>query len=330
MQRMHGRPPEHERGVSVAGGMIEVRHLEIVDAIARAGSVTAAARRLHLTQPAVSHALADLEGRLGVSLFRRKPRGMEITPEGTRLADTARVVLDQVRDAEADLRLFRDGHVGSMRIATECYTCYHWLPPILAHFQERFPEVAVQIATEATDDPIGALVDETLDAAIVHTAVEHPDLVSEVLYEDELLAAVPPSHPLASRQRIEPSDFSDQVLLLHSDPGNSVVVQEFLEPAGVRPLRILELRLTEALIASVMSGLGVTVMASWVLRPRLDAGELVGLHLGRGGLHRTWRLVTRRDRARRATIQELARLLKDENGLQRGSEGVASGSASGP
>ena len=302
--------------------MIEVRHLEIVDAIARAGSVTAAARRLHLTQPAVSHALADLEARLGVSLFTRRPRGMRITPEGARLTTAARVVLDEVRNAEADLRLFRDGQVGSMRIATECYTCYHWLPPILAHFQERFPDVSVRIATEATDDPLGALLDETLDAAIVHSKVEDAELVSERLYEDELLAAVPPGHPLASRPFLTARDFGDQVLLLHSDPENSVVVQDFLDPAGVRPSRIIELRLTEALIASVLSGLGVTVMAHWVLKPRLDAGDLVGLRLGADGLHRTWRLVTRRDRARRATIQELARLLKDENFLQRGAADV--------
>lgn len=295
--------------------MLEVRHLEIVQAIARAGSVTAAAKRLHLTQPAVSHALGDLEARLGVSLFVREPRGMRITPEGDRLLDAARVVLEEVGRAEQDLQLYRSGRQGILRVSTECYTCYHWLPPILTRFSERFPDVAIQIAPEATRRPLEALGEERLEMAIVHSDVDDPELIAEDLFTDELVAAVPPGHPWAGSEIVTPEAFADQALLLHSDPETSIVVTEFLDPAGVRPARLLALQLTEAVLQSVKSGLGVTAMARWAVQPDVEAGELVTLRLGPEGVHRRWRLATRKDRAHRATIQELARLLKEESGV---------------
>lgn len=293
--------------------MLEVRHLQIVEAIARSGSVTEAARRLNLSQPAVSHALGDLEGRLGVPLFERLPRGMRATAEGRRLVDAARVVLDAVRDAEHDLQRFKEGCQGIIHISTECYTCYHWLPPILAHFSRRFPDVEVRISPDATRDPLSALEAGRLDMAIVHTPVDHPDLVTEELFEDELVALVPPDHPLAEHEFLAPAAFAGETLILHSEPETSYAVSDFLDPAGVAPARILVLPLTEAIFESVKAGLGLTVVARWAARPETDRGSLVPLRLGDRGLFRSWRLVTRRDRARRVTIQELARLLKEES-----------------
>ena len=295
--------------------MLETRHLQIVEAIAREGTVTAAARTLHLTQPALSHALAQLEARLGLPLFRRAPRGMSLTPEGERLLQVAALVLPEVRAAELELRLAKEGHRGVLEISTECYTCYHWLPPILAHFQAAFPDVEVRIAPDSKEDPAQALLDGRLDVAIMHSAVRHPDLVSEELFVDELAAMVQPDHPLSVRPYLEPRDLRGETIVLHSDPDTSPVISEFLEPAGERPFRVLELQLTEAILAVVKSGLGVTVMAPWAVRPDLDRGTLKAVSLGKEGLHRSWRLVTRKDRARRATVQALARLLIEESGV---------------
>lgn len=296
--------------------MLEIRHLEIVDAIARAGTVTAAARRLHLTQPAVSHALANLEARLGVSLFHRTSRGMRLTSEGERLHATARHVLDEIRETEHELARIRGGSQGVVRIATECYTCYHWLPPILEHFSQAFPDIDVHIAPEATSDPIDALLAERLDLAIVHNPVDHPDLATEELFEDEIVAVVERSHRLAELGAATPADFEGEIVLLHSDPEDNVFMREFLGPEGVQPMRVLQLQLTEAILQSVRAKLGVSALAKWAVQPDLDRGDLVAVRLGEKGLHRRWRLVTHRGRARRSSIQELARLLTRETGMR--------------
>lgn len=297
--------------------MLEVRHLRIVKAIAKTGTVTGAARRLHLTQPAVSHALADLEARLGLKLFHRKPAGMVITGPGTRILETAAVVLEEVERAEADLRLHRTGRAGVLRLSTECYTCYHWLPPILAHLHDGLPEVEVEIVPDATSNPIGALLDGRLDMAIVHTPVSHEDVVFEPLFSDELVAAVPPDHPWATAEFVTVEDFPGQTVLFHSDPDQSPLMTEFLGPRGVVLSRVLILQLTDAVLASVRAGLGVTVMAGWALQPDVDAGALIPVRVGRDGLHRTWRLATLKDRSQRESIQEMAGVLKGELGRRR-------------
>ena len=176
--------------------MLDVRQLRIVDAIVRAGTVTKAADRLFVTQPAVSHGLREMESKLGVKLFLREGRQMVPTPEGRRLHETARTVLDELARVEYDMGRFRSGYKGIVRLATGCYTCYHWLPRIMSEFAEAFPEVDLQIVPEVTSQPIQALKSGRLDLAIVETEVGDPELELEDLFEDELLVVMCIGHSL--------------------------------------------------------------------------------------------------------------------------------------
>lgn len=290
--------------------VLEVRHLRAVDAIDREGTVTAAARRLHLTQSAVSHILKDLEERLGVELFRRD-RGMEPTVEGERLLVSARRVLEEIERAEHDLARLREGHEGVLRIVTECYTCYHWLPSILRHFREEHPGIDLQLVPDATTAPLEALRDGAVELAIVHSPpADEPDIETVPLFSDELVAAVAPDHPYAGRRRLEPADFRNHTLVLHSDPEDSVIVVDFLRPAGVAPERVLELQLSEAVIEAVRSGLGITAMARWSITPQLESGELIGIRLAEEGLWRRWHAAVPARRARWPAVRSLVALLR--------------------
>lgn len=289
--------------------ILEARHLRAIEAIHREGTVTAAARRLHLTQSAVSHLVRDLEDRLGVELFVRD-RGMELTPEGERLLSAARVVLDELQRAEHDLEQLKAGYRGVLRLTTECYTCYHWLPAILERFRAEFPEVDLQIVPEATSDPVAALLDGALDLAILHRPASDPELVLRELFTDEIVAAVAPDHRLAASSWLDPEDFGDETLILHNGPEDSTVVREFLRPAGVEPRRALALQLSEAVVEAAKSGMGVTVMARWAVSPQVAAGGLVAVPLGRSGLHRTWYAAMPRHRADALAIRALVDLLE--------------------
>ena len=137
---------------------LELRHLKLVEAIAVEGAMTRAAARLNITQSALSHQLAGLEEGLGVSLFRRVPRGVILTEAGEKLLDCARLVLPTVREARELVAAADSKAQGTLRISTECYTCYHWLPSRLKTFQESFPHMEVEIVVEATRRPIEALL----------------------------------------------------------------------------------------------------------------------------------------------------------------------------
>ena len=116
---------------------LEVRHLKLIAAVADYGGLTQAGHRLHLTQSALSHQLRDIEDKLGLRLFLRMRKKMPLTPAGERLLRSARLVLDEMRRAEEDLRQTASGREGVLRLSTECNTCYHWLPSRLRLFRRR-------------------------------------------------------------------------------------------------------------------------------------------------------------------------------------------------
>ena len=132
---------------------LEIRHLRLVEAVAEVGSLTAAADRLYLTQSALSHQLRDIEERLGAPLFLRRNRRMLPTAAGQRLIESARAVLGELARAETAVRELAGSGQGLLRVATECYTCYHWLPGVLREFGHAHPRVEVRIEVEATTRP---------------------------------------------------------------------------------------------------------------------------------------------------------------------------------
>jgi LysR family transcriptional regulator for metE and metH len=136
---------------------LDVRDLRLVHAITEQGSLTRAGNALFLTQSALSRQLADLEKRLGVSLFQRSGRRMVPTPAGERLLESARQIMGAVARAEEEVREAAGESEAVLRFATECYTCYHWLPKVLIDFRRRFPRVEPRIVAAATPRPIPAL-----------------------------------------------------------------------------------------------------------------------------------------------------------------------------
>ncbi len=292
--------------------VLEVRHLRLVDAIAKEGTVTAAAARLYLTQPAVSHALGDLESRLGVQLFRRARRRMEPTAEGRRLLETAKRVLEEVERAEYDLQCYRQGKRGQLRVATQCYSCYRWIPRAMPELASAFPEVDLQIVPEATPDAVGALLAERIDLALLYRFPQHTDIAVEPLFTDEYVALLPPNHRLAGQQWIEPQDFAEERILLHTGAEESLLLSRFLSPAGVHPARVSELGVSDAILEAVRAGLGVSAMTRWMVGDHLDSGDVVSARLGPQGLERHWHAAVLRKRLENPAIAELIRLLREQ------------------
>ena len=280
---------ESMHGVHIVGVELEMRHLRLVAALAERGSLTRAGGDLHLTQSALSHQLVGLERRLGVQLFHRHGKRMLPTAAGLRLIETARRTLTAVERAEAELRRWADGQTGVVRLSTECYTSYYWLPRVLDGFRERFPEVDVQIVAEATRRPIQALLAGRLDLAITIGAGTHPRLTTQPLFRDELVAVVPASHAWAARSFITAEDFAAEHLIVYTVPrSESSLFTRFLNPANVTPKRVSHIQLTEGIVELVRSGIGVSALARWAIAPYLRDGSLRAVRLTRKGFAREW------------------------------------------
>ena len=290
---------------------LEVRHLRLVTAVAEHRSLTKAGDVLHLTQSALSHQLSDIEHRLGAKLFLRLNKRMLLTPAGERLLESARSVLSELECAEDAIRNGLKPRAVPLRISTECYTSYHWLPAVLKPFRQQFPGVDVRIDAMSTTRPLTPLVEGKLDLALMTSTVRDSRLAVRPLFEDEHVAIVAPGHRFASRPHVRPADFREERLFTYVPRDESSFVTEILEPAGVLPASIEPVQLTEALIEMVKAGLGVAVLARWAVTPHVRDGSLRAVRVTPHGYYRHWHAVVPKHLADADYIAGFVRMLID-------------------
>jgi LysR family transcriptional regulator for metE and metH len=292
---------------------LELRHFQLVAAVADTGSLAAASQRLNLSSSALSHQLKDAEERLGVRLFQRRHRRLLLTGAGEKLVGSARQVLADVARAEAGCR--GDAPEDLLRVSTGCYTTYGWLARILERFQAEHPRVELRVVLEATRRAVPALLAGELDLALATDGPRHPRLRRSPLVDDELLLVVPASHALARRGHVEPRDLAHEHLLTYDAPREQLdIFTRVLWPAGVEPRRVSRVPLTEALLDLVRAGLGVAPLADWVVPTR--AAGLRAVRLTARGVKRRWSAVTLAGRRPSPAPGRLVELLR---------EGLASG-----
>jgi len=304
---------------------IEVRHLELVEAIHEEQTLTGASARLHLTQSALSHQLATLEARLGAKLFERTGRSMRLTSSGERLLSTASKILAELRLAEKEIQTLSRSPRGRIRLSTQCYTCYWWLPGLLKSFSREFPQVEVHIELEATRRPIEALLAGRLDLAIVNKKLSDRRLRFRLLFEDELLAVLPKGHRYAEADFMPLEALQPEHLFLHQPAADSSFVQQILLPRGIRPRQCSAVQLTEAIMEFVSHGDGVAVLAQWVVADQLRRRDVAAVRLEESGIRREWYAVTMAGRQKPPYIDALVSLLTNQGRTRL--EGPAKGAA---
>jgi LysR family transcriptional regulator for metE and metH len=300
--------------------ILELRHLRLAAAVAEHGSLTRAGRVLHLTQSALSHQLLDLEARLRVTLFHRMGKRMVPTAAGVRLLEAARQTLPTLVAAEEELRRLAAGREAILRLSTECYTCYHWLPRVLERFRVGHPRVEVQIVPEATRRPIAALLDGRIDLGIATGTERDERLEYHPLFQDEMVAVMTPEHRLASRSYLRAEDFAAEHLIMYTIPeSESTLFRTVLVPAGVRPAKVSLIELTEAIVELVRAGVGIAVLARWAVSPQLESGVLRAVPVTRRGIRRRWYAATVRQKSPPDYLRAFTRLLADgPAGFDRG------------
>jgi LysR family transcriptional regulator for metE and metH len=276
---------------------LDVRDLRLMLAIELAGSTTAAAPVLHLTQPAVSRAVLALEDKLGAQLFERTAHGLTATARGQRLLAAARRMLAELAALERQV-CADEVAPKRLRIVCQCYTAYHWLPSAARDLRASFPGIELSLALEHTSDPARALQAGEIDVALITTAeVKGPGIELKPLFADEVVFVLATSHVLARKRSLTIDDLLSTKLISSSTtpPAES---QWFMHAVLGRRKARLELQrvpLTEAMLELARAGMGVAVLSEWIASPHLARGDLVVRRLSRGALQRPWRIAWRKE-----------------------------------
>jgi len=288
----------------IATPALDVRDLELVLALAGAGTTVRAASSLHLTQSAVSRGLLAVEDKLGTRLFHRTPRGLAPTPAGQRLVDGAGTVLARLVELEAETRAPATAPI-RLRLVCECYTAYRWLPSALAELQRAAGNIELTLAFEHTREPVDALMDGSIDVALLTTARVARTLIEQPLFADEIVFVVARTHPLAAQPAITPDDLRAYPLIGSTntpEPEARWFASRVFGRTAPKLAR-LQFPLTEAVIDAARAGMGVAVMSEWIASGYLGGGDLVAKRLRGRPLRRPWRIAYRRE------VSEAARRL---------------------
>jgi LysR family transcriptional regulator, regulator for metE and metH len=297
---------------------IEIRDLRLITTIAQTGSLTNAANLLHLTQSTLSHHLAELENRINKPLFYRSGRRLTLTPVGDRFRIAAEPILERMNLMQHELANDGSETHSELRFATECYTTYPWFGRIAREFKSKCPNVELRLITEATARPLPELERGSIDIAITSSRIRNKKLCVQDLFSDELVAVVAKDHPWAEAKEIAIKEFRHIHLLAYSaSPMDSDFVREILIPAGVVPLKVSGIQLTEALLEFARACLGVAVVARWTVGNLSKSGELVAIRIGQNGLHRNWKAVWMRNHPKPEILMTFAKMLSFGQGPRK-------------
>jgi LysR family transcriptional regulator for metE and metH len=265
--------------------VIERDHLVIVREVDLRGSLTAAARRLHLTQSALSHAIRKLELSLGTSLWRREGRKLRLTHAGEQLLDLAQRVLPQLETAERTLQQLGQGTRGTLRIGMECHPCYQWLLKVVARYLPRWPDVDVDVKQKFRFGGIGALLDQEIDLVVTPDPEMRQGLLFIPVFDYEQVLVVARDHALAGRPFVEPKQLADEVLVTYPvDAGRLDIYNLFLAPAGVSPRAHKTIESTDLILQMVAAGRGVAALPRWLVEEQAATLPVVPVRLGRKGV----------------------------------------------
>ncbi|QEO18604.1 LysR family transcriptional regulator [Acetobacter vaccinii] len=265
--------------------ILERSHLKIIQEVAREGSLTAAGLRLHLTQPALSHAIRKIESQLGVKVWRREGRSLVLTQAGEWLLLLANRLLPQFELAEKRLEQFGNGERGTLRIGMECHPCYQWLLKVVSPYLERWPKVDVDVRQKFQFGGIGALFSNEIDILVTPDPLYKPELTFTPVFDYELVLVVGPQHPLRHLKFVTPEQLSGETLITYPVPSERLdIYTQFFQPAGIAPRQQKQIETTDIMLVMVAHGRGVAALPRWLVDEYATRFELYPLRLGKNGI----------------------------------------------
>jgi DNA-binding transcriptional LysR family regulator len=290
---------------------LNLHHLRVFAAVAEQRGFSRAAAAQHISQPAVSKAVRQLERRIGVPLLERAGRASRLTAAGEQLAARARELFAVETAAEEELRALRGLEAGSLRVGASTTVATYLLPPILARFHDVHPAIALRVVSANTRAITRALLERRLDIALVEGPVEHPRVWAWRWRSDELVLIAPPDHQLVSRRSVDVHALAAERFVVR-EPGSGTreVAERALAKSGVRPAVGLQLGSTEAVKQAVAAGLGLAIVSRYAAEDQLALGSVALVRLRGVELRRTLselRLEGRKPSAPAAAFAEFMR-----------------------
>lgn len=270
-----------------------VRQLQVFEAVARHLSFTRAAEELHLTQPAVSMQIKQLESSVDLPLFEQVGKKIYLTEPGCVLLSHARSVIECLNRARNELNDMRGTDRGVLRIGVVS-TVNYFAARLLAEFNRRYNDVDITLDVTNRREILQKLERNEPDIVLMGEPPAEIDLVSRPFKINPLVLIAAPGHPLARRKRVNPKDLTGKTFVVReTGSGTRNAMERSFKDAGIVPGRTMEMTGNETIKQAVEAGIGLAVVSRHTIELELDAGRLVELNATGFPINRKWYIVHR-------------------------------------
>lgn len=256
---------------------MEIRQLRAFLAIAEAKTFTAGARRVNVTQAAISMQIRQLEEEVGLPLFTRTPRRVIMTEAGEYLLERARRIMREHDSALAEIAEVAGAEHGRLRIGSaSALFATRQLPSILQKLKGAFPNAEISVTSGTSQALVDKIMHGEVDIAFVSLPVESSNVTIDSLFSDEIVAIGHPEHPLAKDKFVSAATLAGENLILGEKGGNTRrMIDEFFDAANVRPNICMELSRQEAINQMVENNMGVGMAGAKAVADEIREGRLV-------------------------------------------------------
>ena len=256
---------------------MEIRQLKAFLAIAEAKTFTAGARRVNVTQAAISMQIRQLEEEVGLQLFTRTPRRVILTEAGEYLLERARKILREHDAAVAEIAEVAGAEYGRLRIGSASGTfAMNQLPTIMQSLKTKFPNSELTVASGTSERLVDRIMHGELDTAFVSLPVDNLNISTESLFSDEIVAIANPKHPLAKEKYISAATLAGESLILGERGGNTRrMIDEFFHAANVRPNITMELSRQAAVNKKAANNLRVGLAGAKSVAKDVREGKMI-------------------------------------------------------
>lgn len=275
---------------------LTLRQLKVFESVARHLSYSRAADELHLTQPAVSMQIKQLEGNISLPLFEQLGKRIYLTDAGRELYQYSRSISQQLADMEVALDELKGMERGKLNISVVT-TANYFAPHLLAKFCQRYNGVTVSLNVSNRETVLKQLSDNLIDLAIMGQPPEDLDIDSESFIENPLVVIAPPDHPLCKEQNIPVNRLAKEVFLVReSGSGTRGAMERFFAAHEVKINKGMEADTTEAIKQAVQAGMGLGIMSQHTAELELETNRLKILDVQGFPILRYWHVVNRKNK----------------------------------
>ncbi len=298
---------------------ITLRQLRIFEAVARHSSISRAAREMHLTQPAVSMQMKQLEEQVGLPLLELIGKRLFLTEAGRELRTHAERFSAQTHELKVAMDQFRGLQRGFLGLAVVS-TANYFLPPLIAELSARHPGMRISLQVGNRESVLAALAENRTDLAITGQPPESDDLVAQPFKDNPLIVIAAPTHRLAKLRTVAMKQLARETFVARErGSGTRAQIERYFAEMKVQYSPGCEFNTNEAIKQAVQAGLGLAVVSAQTIELELETRRLVVLPVEGFPLMRRWYLVHRRDKRLSAAASAFIELLLAQQ------DGAASG-----